>query len=69
MSYTPFKMRGPSLYKSPMKKEDTDTTDTTDTDDDGGGEDSKAPKKKGSVKLAPTEVATSKKDLSMKSAL
>ena len=69
MSYTPFKMRGPSLYKSPMKAEDTDTTDTTDTDDTDDGKSEDAPKNKPSVKVAPTEVATSKKNLSMKSAL
>jgi hypothetical protein len=67
MSYTPFKMKGASLYRSPMK-EDTDNTD--DTDDSGDDKNTKAPKgKTASVKVAPTEVATSKKDLSMKSAL
>ena len=69
MSYTPFKMKGASLYRSPMKEDTTDNTDTDDTDDSGGDKDTKAPKKKASVKVAPTEVATSKKDLSMKSAL
>lgn len=68
MSYTPFKMKGASLYRSPMKEDTTDTTDT-DTDDSGDDKNTKAPKKGASVKVAPTEVATSKKDLSMKSAL
>ena len=68
MSYTPFKMKGASLYRSPMKEDTTDTTDTDDTDGSGDDKPTK-PKKTASVKVAPTEVATSKKDLSMKSAL
>ena len=50
MSYTPFKMRGPSLYKSPVKSE-SESDEEENNNEEENTSDSSDSKSKGKVKV------------------